>query len=255
MNKKKFTLLFVLLPILVFSQTDTVLYSTEQKTREKLTKNKWYAKYFLKEEAPVKRFWKMNFSDYMKGRPSIALETRFSDQSTLLFDVNVDISGVLGKNVYYRYEEDWYVMGEHLFNIALNTSVEYSNYITLNRREKKGLYVQGFSASYVAFGVHGTFNSANEIVTIEGAEFAVLQNGDDPVRTDKEGFKLLALDPVINGHYLEATFKYGIHRRIGNIGYVDAFAGLGLGKSNLFDFIYLKPLLGFEIGFAFAKYK
>ncbi len=255
MSTKFLTLLLVLLPLWALSQRDTIMYSTEQQNREELTKNKWYAKYFLKEEAPVNHFWKFNFSDYIKWRPSIGLETRLGDQSTLLLDVNVDVSGIFGKNVYYRKDEDLGVMYEHLSNIALNTNIEYRNFITLKRRERKGNYIQGFSASYVAFGFHGTFNSAKETLSIEGADFAVLQNGDDPVRTDKSEFNLLALDPVINGHYVEATFKYGIHRRIGNIGYVDVFAGFGVGKSNLFDFIYLKPLLGFEIGFAFAKIK
>ena len=216
------------------SQNDTILQGEGQVTQSDEKYDRVYKLFVEDRDREIKHLWKLNLVDIGLLQPNIGFEQKiFRSIST---ETYLGI-GRLG----------WY--GLEGFEFQSEFEQQFKYYYNLKSRESKGKRINGFSGNY--FSVAGF------------ASYTVEQN-EKPVRTQTDYFTGYSTGPKVFTLKYGVILKYGLQRRIGNIGYFDICAGVRFYEfENTFEYENYypdsgqawMPFIKIRAGFAIDSFK
>lgn len=190
-------------------------------------KNQEYDKifsYFIADKEEIKTLLKINAVEWGQLQPSARMEFMLTPATTLEPSIVLKASN-------WSFEDG--------LQYGLIGGFDYKVYYNKKRRERLGKSTNGFSANYFALGAYGIFTDYQKYI----------ENLFNQQRVKHAS-------PLIDDFYSGFNFelKYGLQRRIGNIGYVDVQAGAGYNVFNGFKGAPY-PILRIGIGFGVTSKK
>jgi hypothetical protein len=219
-----------LLSVNGFSQTDTVYLIKSDTVFEVQKQDLLYR--LLVEDRGIEtgHLWKINIVDIGFLKPNLGYEQLITGPLTIegYFSYGAASVGFVKDGVY-----------SFLHNSSVELEQQFKYYYNLRSRERSGKKIYGFSANYVSSSLWYS------------------QNDDMAFTTDSTSF------PNVKRYNL--GFKYGIQRRIGNLAYVDVYAGVyycweeiistALSNQKVLNYNnYVYPVLGIKAGFAIDSF-
>ena len=169
-----------------YSQSDTIMVSEGKNHPEDDKYNTLY-KMFVKDQEPeIRHLWKINLVDLAILMPNLDFEQKLGK----LWSSDSYLKfGVTARDDYEAVFSQWAV------------SQQFKFYYNLNRRDRHGKKTNGFSGNYI---------SLNLFAGEEGYQ--------------KPGFQNTTLIDIES--YYGTGLQYGLQRRIGDVGYLELFAGI-----------------------------
>lgn len=213
----------------IWSQTDT-LTVTEKESAVDIDKYERVYKLFIEDrDREIKHLWKLSLTGFALFYPEISFEQSLGKKWTCETGVGFGTPYPLLSYTGWKYiGEVNFIAGTHIdqgFKFLYNTE----------RRERLGKRTNGFSANYFAV----VFSGSYEAIWMDQYE------GD----TWK----------------ISGGIQYGLQRRLGNIGYIEGFAGIRMSYlETTSNYIYsygmenepfIEPYMGFKAGFAISSFK
>lgn len=210
--KRTFILFFLIIIIFCtcYSQTDTVVIIKTDTVFAPEKQDRLYKFFVESKEADIRHLWKVNLADIGLQRANITFEQRlpksWSAEGCLSFGYNW-IKPSSSEFFWY----DTSPLHHHrpaLSSSSVSVSGEsleieqlFKYYYNLNKRERHGKRTNGFSGNYFATSI-------------------LFNNIDTPSDLNTDDYY------AESGRNINLGIKYGIQRRIGNLGYVEVYTGL-----------------------------
>ncbi|MGD2033416.1 MAG: hypothetical protein PVF73_00050 [Bacteroidales bacterium] len=219
----------------IFSQKDTVFIIRTDTVFVPEKKDLYYKSFLQGREKEVKHLWKLNLTDLVLVKPNIGLEWK--------------IGRSFSSDTYLAYGFDFYPsFFEGSGGTAADIRQQFKYYYNFKRRERMGKRVNGFSGNYVSVILFGN-NS------IDGYEI-VNQGNNISVSSYRINYGI--------------GLRYGLQRRIGNMGYIEPYIGINYQISDVEDSMSsitnypgpysetyrvreFKPCIGLKAGFAISS--
>lgn len=202
-----------------YSQTDSlsVIQSSAADSVEKY--DRVYKLFIEDRDAEIKHLWKINLIQFALLEPNIGFEQRIGKNFSSATSLKIGIAWI---DFYDKARQE---SSGLISTVGISLQQEFRYYYNLNRRALLGKRVNGFSGNY--FSLHLLVAIRNSTVSND------LRGG--------AGTALI----------------YGLQRRIGNIGYIEAFGGpavLNAYSSTSQSSWYITPFLGIRAGFAIDSF-
>jgi hypothetical protein len=246
--KKTFLLfsLILIISITCYSQTDTVVIIKTDTVFVPEKRDRLYKFFVENKEADIRHLWKVNLADIGLEMANITYEQRLPN----LWSVEGYLSYGFIKHSTIEFEHHnvrdrnsaLTAKGGSASGASLELEQLFKYYYNLNRRERHGKKTNGFSGNYFATSL-------------------LFNNIDNPSYLDKE------TDFAEYGRNFNIGIKYGIQRRIGNLGYYELYTGLyyrwesvKYDPANVDEDLwsvrddYLLFTLGIKVGFAIDSF-
>lgn len=220
MKKVVITLLFIVSYFeIVKPQNDTVVISEEKIDFTALDKYDEIYRLFIEENKEAKHLWKFNL---MSG---ISVEYEQKIGKSLSIDNSISFN-----NIFLYYPSSLYPL--IIKNLIIIPSpalyIDIKLYYNLNKRRNEGKRVNNFSGNYFSIGFY-TGSSNYE-------------------------YKMPFLKPIYYSGKFGLTIKYGLQRRIGNVGFFEPYIGILLPIDS-YSQTNITPILGLKGGFAIESFK
>jgi hypothetical protein len=240
---KKYIILVLLMLIYIgnsYSQIDTVIIVKTDTVLVPEKQDRLYKFFVENKETETKHLWKMNLVDIALFKPNIVYEQRlaklWSVEGYIRYGYGSGIGTINGKLITSEH---------HSSNATIEFEQLFKYYYNLNRRERRGKKTNGFSGNYFASSIW------------------INEYRDPLLETDSTSSS--GVDNKNIG------IKYGIQRRIGNLGYIEIYAGIyyrwetihqslknaspGTYNNDYNDFNNMvMPRIGIKAGFAIGSF-
>lgn len=242
LNLKLFTLsIFFLGTNISWAQIETLEYAHSADTCVPANVNDYnrLIKYFMAEKEDVKQLYKINMMQLPYFRLNPAFETRLGDNSSIQFEFNTGIAANTfnSPNCLFFFPE---------INIK-----HFHNY---KSRQQLGKNTNGFSGNYITYGIEANlYNSFGSYTVANDGSHIDSWRNYTPISEDDFSIVFRNSKYTPNENAFAFKLGYGLQRRIGNIGYISAFARLSIGTNSQLNRVYFTPDLGIKAGFAISK--
>jgi hypothetical protein len=217
-------LIYHLFSGILLGQTDSV-YTIQDTACKSENYDRIYKLFLEDREGEIKHLWKVNLLQFALIEPNIRFEQKLSKRNSIESHLRLRFPV---KQVALIFPLDYEGFNNVRFRTTFQQDVKF--YHNVNSRIRKGKSVNGFSGNYIA---------ANFMASYATYEFEEIDA--------RFSFGL--------------GFTYGLQRRIGNIGYMGAHAGIYriyspqpiyYGNELSWDYIFN---IGLEAGFAIDSFK
>jgi hypothetical protein len=215
-------ILILFLAPAIKSQVDTVKPAARCDTTN-IECNRVYQLFIANQNRVVNHLWKLNLvSGSFLENQSLGFEQKISKSITTE-------SSLIGNILNYT---NW-----RYIYFGVSQDVKY--YYNLDRRERLGKRTNGISGNYISVG--GFFYNSPNRYTLNGVAY---YPPDNSISASRYGLSM----------------RYGMQRRIGNIGYIDLSLGLEVFKPYHLGFydnkkIGFRPKVGIRAGFAIDSFR
>jgi hypothetical protein len=216
------TLLYLICSQLSIAQDDSIIVSTGMKDSIDMKYDRIYKLFIQDKSHDVRHLWKVNLAQLGFESLNMGYEQKIGknwSNETYLL-ASYSIDR-LGHNLYY-------------YGINLNDQIKY--YYNLGRRQRLGKNINAFGGDY--FGIGGSFG----LYYFDTSSLVYHTNPDNYLNTS-----------------YQAYIRYGLQRRIGNIGFFEVYAGINYWYYKLYKDIPVKqdlisPEIGLKLGFAIESF-
>ncbi len=258
------SLVIILLILLIkpaSAQVETVEYLQSADTCVQTTLREYslISKYLVAEKRNQKNLFKLDLIQLAQGRPGFAWEHKLSKK--LSFEIST-LAGIIFENDLFFLDATRYYHASLIAAKRFNLNSDIRYYYNLESREKKNQKAINFSAGYFTFGIGSDIYSFDH-------NYYMPDNGGflKPVHTMSDGTWVFAANTqdlgVHFGRYKNTLINnkiytkigYGLQRRIGNIGYIDAQFKMAFAASTTSSNYYIFPELNIKAGFALSSFK
>ena len=238
MNKLLILLSIIFFSEIILAQEDTIIY--ENISNDSIDKYDRIYKLFIQDKKEVKHLWKINLLDFRMVEPNVGFEKKIGKKFS--FDSYVNFDNLPGFN--------------YVYSISGQFDLKY--YYNIPKRDQKGKNTNGFSANYFGIGLNGTHNT-------------YLEPNTNPYLSQNTLYPYLGHGYTFNEYDtykyqgLSIKLKYGIQRRIGNIGYFEPYISYRflvwhnyLECDNYFNIpleVYFPFEMRIKVGFAIDSFK
>lgn len=237
------------------AQSDTINYYQSNDTCVATTVNEYdkLLKYFIADKTEINQLYKVDLFQLALGRFNFAYEQRLTQNQSL--ELSTEFSQMYNYNTPQSYYSPFDLSNSNMQIQYLSIEADYRIYTNINRRLKNGKNTNGFSANYftLGFASHSWFYN-KDVYMIDWDGRLLPINSQSP--TNESASLLFKFGKYLpNENLLMIKAGYGLQRRIGNIGYLDAQVKLGVGSNYSFSRLYIMPEVNIKIGFAISSLK
>ncbi len=230
MNKLIYITTFLIIGTqVVFSQADSVQINEGTKDSIDIKYDRIYKLFIVDNSHEIRHLWSLGLNGLSFSSQNLSYEQKIGNRWSNVSLIATSI----------RHNFDY-----HFSSIGLAFQDQIRFYHNLSRREKKGKNTNGFSGNY--FGLAGGIGLTGTSVQIKLS--------DDNSNTY-----------TISVNYY-SSLSYGLQRKIGNIGYIGVYIGIGCNFSSYGTYVDsehyysqmladFNPLLGIGFGFDIESFK
>ena len=212
------------------SQNDTIFQEEGQVIQSDEKYDRVYKLFIEDRDREIKHLWKVDLVNLSLLIPNIGIEHKigknFSSDTYLK-------GGFLNASTYYFNIDHFYQI-----NLGIGVRQMFKYYYNLKRRERLAKRTNGFSGNYLAVSFNASYTKYNIYTSNYYSDITL----------------------YYTTNYGVGIF-YGIQRRIGNIGYIEGFAGMSVNRNIIsindkFEHQSLDNFsLGIKAGFAIDSFK
>ncbi|MBN1117659.1 MAG: hypothetical protein JXA77_10670 [Bacteroidales bacterium] len=205
---------------LLLGQNDSTNSSGNESETVSVKNDRMYKLFLEQNDEEIKQLFKLNIIGLNQLAPLIAYEHKLG--KSFSSETSLSILSTTRINSYYQFNgtrSSSIIFG---YGHSVSGYQMFKYYYNLNRRERLGKNINGFSGNYFAVQVGAIY----------------IYNGMGYLR---------------NYNILQFDFTYGIQRKIGNIGFIEPSVSLFFRQDN-YDYFNIIPTVNLEMGFSFESF-